>query len=91
MPIRGLLLFSQRTLQLFFDGDQHSEVHSAGNDHSLALICKGSTIFYGHLRIYLAVTQSKIEKLVQNTGKNVIEKYLYTFLFKTQNLYFLPQ
>ncbi len=77
--------------KLFFDADQHPEVHLAGNDLSFALICKESTIFHGHLWIYLNVTKSKIDELVQNMDRNVIWNNLYTFSFKTQNLYFLPQ
>ncbi len=50
--------------KLFFDADKHPEVHLAGNDHNFALICKGSTIFHGHLQIYLTVTQSEIDELV---------------------------
>ncbi len=77
--------------KLFFDVDHHPKVHLAGNDHSFAVICKRSTIFHGHLWIYLTVTQSKIYELVQNLNRNVIWNSLYTFPLKTQNLYFLPQ
>ncbi len=72
-------------LYWFFDADQHSEVYSAGNDYSFALFCKESTTFRGHHRIYLTVTQSKIDELVRNVNKNVVRNNLCTFLFKTQN------
>ncbi len=58
--------------KLVFDADQHPEVHLTGSDCSFAVICKESTIFHGHLRTYLIITQSKIEELVRNLDKNII-------------------
>ncbi len=48
------------------------EVCLVGNDYSFALICKESTILHGHIWIYLIVTQSKIDELVQNRNENVV-------------------
>ncbi len=47
-------------------------------------------IFHRHLWIYLTVTQSTFDELVQNLDKNVIWNNLCTFPFKTQNWYFPP-
>ncbi len=71
--------------KLVFDADQHPQACLAKNDHSFDLIYKESTTFHGHLQLYLTVTQSKIDELVQNMDKNVIWNNLYRFPFKTQN------
>ncbi len=71
--------------KLVSDADQHPKAHLAGNYYSFARICEESKIFYGHLWIYLTVTQSKIDELARNVDKNVIWNNLYTFPFKTQN------
>ncbi len=44
----------------------------------------------GIVRYIWLLTQSKFDELVQNLGKMLFGHNLYTFLFKTQNLYFWP-
>ncbi len=41
-------------------------------------------------QIFHTVTRPKFDEWVRNLNKNVIWNNLYTFLFKTQNWYFLP-
>ncbi len=69
--------------RLIFYADQDPQFHLAGNDYNFALICKAN-LSLGHFWL------PRVDELARNLDKNVVQKNLHTFLFKTRNWYFLP-